>query len=338
MTDSLSGPERAVTLFEALGQVEQLRQENTVQAKVQYQQQREALLAQIREHFTEQLRQTNGVLTGEILQQADRFYLPGLATFLAEVLLVEPGELRRLLARKRTLECERCPHPFTVVEPRTTTGYSTSHRRLCDDCQELQTEEYQVDRERAAGDRQRAVAFDAVLMRKKNPLSLPEFTAHLEMLARYWLDQNIYQACLRDPDRGHGMGLFADILGAYPVGGGCMVCGATPVRMFWTRDNELPEDYPLAGLLDERERQHEQHHMRHPYYDDLDSELTFPSVVRPAQLAWRLEPQEFFSGIPHFPLRDMPLLLLCDDCASLAQHTHIEARQGVYFAPAAGDD
>jgi len=132
------------------------------------------------------------------------------------------------------------------VEPRTTTGYSTSHRRLCDDCQELQTEEYQVDRERAAGDRQRAVAFDAVLMRKKNPLSLPEFTAHLEMLARYWLDQNIYQACLRDPDRGHGMGLFADILGAYPVGGGCMVCGATPVRMFWTRDNELPEDYPLS--------------------------------------------------------------------------------------------
>lgn len=63
----------------------------------------------IKAYFTHRLAETNGQITYEIKESADRLYdLPGTANALTDALNLEAGELRKLLGRKRVIKCTEC--------------------------------------------------------------------------------------------------------------------------------------------------------------------------------------------------------------------------------------
>lgn len=311
----------AAAFLQSVGQILELKQERTVEGQAQYLRQKEALAGQLKAYFTRRLEQTGGAMTQEILQVADQLYIEGIASLLPEAIGVNKGTLSRLLARERTIECRRCHTRFPVVELRKIGGY-TEKVDLCSDCLTEVKGSWSAITEHVAGEFQRAAALDQMVAETERPLALPEFTARLNQFAQYWetapgVAQTCYRAIVHIGEASDGGMSVGTVLA--PTGQGCMACGTRPVRLWWTRESTIAAGHPLASLLEEDDRRRLEG--RH-----------FPLLVRrPAQLIARLTPQEFFSGIPHFPLGRMPLLLLCDSCASLARGTHTEVFPGAYL-------
>ena len=68
---------------------------------------------------------------------------------------------------------------------------------------------------------------------------------------------------------------------------------------------------------------------RYEYFQQSAEESAkWPPLVSIYQALWRMEPGLYFSGIPFFPLRFMPVLLLCADCAHIVADTHVEIELG----------
>lgn len=311
----------AAAFLQSVGQILELKQERAVEGRAQYLQQKEALAGQLKAYFSRRLEQTGGAMTQEILQVADQLFIEGIASLLPEALGVDKGTLSRLLARERTIECRRCHARFPVVELRKIGGY-TEKVDLCSDCLAEVKGNWSAIAEHVDGEFQRATALDQMVAETERPLAIPEFMARLDLFAHYWetapgVVQSCYRAMVHIGEASDG-GISVGTLLA-PTGQGCMACGTRPVRLWWTQESTISAGHPLVRLLEEDTRRR------------LDGRHFPLAVRRPAQLIARLTPQEFFSGIPHFPLGRMPLLLLCDGCASLARDTHTVVFPDAYF-------
>jgi len=302
MSDKVFKTESPNIFLKQLEQILYLKQERTEQGRSQYLHQKALLAEKIRSFFDDMLKQTGGEITPAILQIADELYVEDVASMLHEALGVNKGELRRLLARTRKIECRRCHKLFTVTELRRIGGYSEKSN-VCSDCQALWREEFQALDEHVLGEVQRAVDLNALVLTVDDPLTIHAFTARLMEYADFWSRGKVSQICYQDDVQIGQAERLGGVIGRFLVGGGCMLCGTTPPRMWWTRKSVLNSDHPLARLLHQR---------------------GISPIQRSAQLIANLTTQEYFSGTPHFPLIDVELLLLCDSCSHVAEDSHRE--------------
>ena len=267
---------------------------------------RNELARSIQSYFAARLADASGQITTDLRQFADQLYdFPGMAPVLVGALQLDGlGELRNLLGRTRLVPCRACGTVIKVLELRKKGGYSTDSWVMCPACRKEQREHFREADDAAAVARASGVRVDAQLQVIATPQDLAHFVQRLREYRAAWRDRQIEQ--------------FAWFT-SFRVGGGCMICEANPVGWWLITDRALTHETQLAKipqvLLDARAERYQ--------------DVIWPELTNMAQVLWRLDPQEYFSLVPHFPLKKMPFLALCAPCS---QHIEIECTHQMALA------
>jgi hypothetical protein len=145
----------------------------------------------------------------------------------------------------------------------------------------------------------------AAVAAREDPLDLAPLRHHLATYADYWSSSETER---------HFTGSGSS------VRLGCMACGQFPVRLFvMTAEGAsiLPQDSSLWNAL----------RARVDYVDDdlfVFRAAGWLPLLNVYQALWRLSARAYFMSIPLLPLIYMPVLLLCDECSTLARRAHRE--------------
>ncbi|RLB21950.1 MAG: hypothetical protein DRG71_07665 [Deltaproteobacteria bacterium] len=255
-------------------------------------------------YFRSLLRESEGVLTPKILQEADWLYDVISTRVLADILGLTTGELKKALARQRVIVCEECGERFTVIEPRCYGGYTESYERFCEECRRrhrLLAREKQRQREL---EREKRGQYDAEILSAieagRDPLQLEKLHQHLIAYALLWIaDHHLVRSGCKGC-----------------LGPGCMICAQEPVHLLVITKEKAETLAPSDMFWDTLPSN------THPAYK------TWPPLVSVYQALWRLSPRSYFWSAYHFPLKRMPVVLLCDDHLQIVEDTHIEIPLG----------
>ena len=96
---------------------------------------RDKLLAKLELYFGYLLDEAGGSITDQALQDADLVYdWPKVPAMLARVWHRKPGEVRKMLGRRRQLSCPSCRQTFWVTDERRKGGYAVDEY-ICVACQ-----------------------------------------------------------------------------------------------------------------------------------------------------------------------------------------------------------
>jgi len=260
-------------------------------------------------------------LTPEVLREADWLYdAPGTAYTIADALGLSLSELRKALGRTRHVTCEECGRGFAVFEPRRKGGYSRSKETRCEECRRRYWQEQQIEWEAEAARQQyehlREVEVDAQIVVElaagRDPLALEALRKHLISFALYWIIGRPMQ--------------YTASLGC-PLGPGCMICGREPVHLLvitCEQANAIPRDSTLWKTL----RYYTDYTRSDRHNSVPEEQPAWPPLVSLHQALWRMRPHRYFSSVPFFPLRWMPVLLTCADCRRVVAGTHVEIELG----------
>ena len=137
------------------------------------------------------------------------------------------GELRNLLGRTRQIPCRGCATLVKVLEPRKKGGYRPISRVMCPACRQAQREEFREQQEAATVAHAMGVRVDAQLQGLATPLDLPHFVLRLRQYRAAWRDRQLQQYAW---------------FTSFPVGGGCLICGANPVDWWLITDRSLTHE------------------------------------------------------------------------------------------------
>jgi hypothetical protein len=224
------------------------------------------------------------------------------------------------LGRQVEVACADCGAPFTVVELRQQGGYTASKQTRCANCKRERGEKLKAERQVAekeqqvkADDRWRQqrqiylyqAQIDAALLQDRDPLRYDAFRLHLRGFVAYWLSQ--------PTTRRYADQYYTDL----PIGPGCMMCGDSPVYLFIANKKAIPYDSPFWDIAVEAALDF--HHRI-----GLRYEIEWPPLETHYQVLWRMTPDSYFERMPVFPLKHMPLLLLCEGCADVFAGSHSE--------------
>ena len=277
----------------------------------------EQLRAGVRQWMERLLDQEGHLMTPAVREAADWLYdCPGLPTVIAETLGINVGQLRVRLARQRQRPCHGCQAPVTVRELRCIGGYTLSTGRVwCSKCERemeaARREAHEETIEDRAAEQARQADIERRIMaaarRGQAPWkAVPELLPHLVAYAVVW-----------------SMGatsLFTN--GAIYAGvHGCQICGSRDVRLFvatpdYALELETTENYAWRALW-------------------RDAEDEPPSIYH---ALWRINPHGYFSWLPLTPLLHLPLILLCDEHAVVAEGRYLEIPVGQIIPQKVGDD
>ncbi len=93
------------------------------------------LLAQLEQYFRYCVAEVGGEITDQVRRDADLIYdWPNAPTMLARALACKPGQVRKLLGRRRDLRCPKCHQTVVVLDERRKGGFITE-AYLCRRCQ-----------------------------------------------------------------------------------------------------------------------------------------------------------------------------------------------------------
>ncbi len=264
------------------------------------------LRQQVSDYFREKMAQSNGLLTAELLEAADRIYdIPSIPSLIADALGISLYDLRLALARRGMGKCEQCGSPLQTTALRSIGGYSSPQPSLCRRCMRAASNENREKwSERNEQEESRHLYRRGVeqrLLGLGDPLSDPDFKKHLQTYAGYWIAGQPHH-------NGSGDYIYE--------GNGCMICGQEhALRLLVALANAFDSDslfWQRARLiLDDREPQWE-----------WEERYPLPVLTSPYQVLWRLKPEHYYDEMPHFPLTQMAFLVLCDRCATRMSETH----------------
>lgn len=269
----------------------------------------------IRQFFHDMWQEAGCTITPEILRYADMAYDAPVTDILADALGTNLYDLRYRLGRDVVMECQNCNEQFLVRELRVKNGYSVSGQNsdLCDKCKrDVQKEQSRIWKERredALAVHQQRVAVDKLILKSPDdPRTMQAIKPHLLEILTYWLN----------PAR--------SFLEEYKPGCGCMMCNHQPVGIFLIADKVIYQpngDTTTTSRLADNwlEYGHQYNHLeteKHPW----------PPLQYPLQLIWRLEPHRLFRQVFLMPVKELPILFLCDECISIAELTHYEPYPG----------
>lgn len=183
----------APTLDELREQMQIIRAEKDAGRKATM---RTQFFSDARHYLSVQLKGTNGLVTREMLNDADALYdIDGFPTRLAGILGYDLHDLQDALGREIERSCERCQQSFTVRERRRLGGYTPNSSRYCPRCERIVSQQIQQTWEaRAQTAKQntaRAVQVDAAIRRAPNPLEIAIYRAKLLAFLRYWQEDDI---------------------------------------------------------------------------------------------------------------------------------------------------
>lgn len=257
-----------------------------------------------RRYLSARLKATDGVVTREILSDADALYdVDGFPTRLAQLLNYDLYDLQEQLGRMVELSCERCKQTFTVIEHRKLRGYTRNFERYCERCRRIVNDlgrlQSQIKSETAQQNAARAVEIDAAIVRTLYPLEHPTYRAKLLAFLHCWQAGEWRKTTLG----------FSYDMGAT----GCMMCGTGNIQVYVTRSIRIQRDSLFAELMDA--------------LDPLPREAAnygyrYEPLETYHQALWRLPPIAYFSAFPEYPMMDRPLLCLCNTCGQFFEQTH----------------
>ena len=149
-----------------------------------------------RHYLSVRLKGTNGLVTREVLNDADALYdVDGFPTRLAGILGYDLHDLQDALGREVERSCERCQQSFTVRERRRLGGYTPNSSRYCPRCERIVSQQIQqtweARSEAAKQNTARVVQVDAAIRRAPNPLEIAIYRAKLLAFLRYWQEGDI---------------------------------------------------------------------------------------------------------------------------------------------------
>lgn len=267
-------------------------------------------LHQVVYDYLRELIAAEGNLVGPtVLREADWLYgQKGLSKAIAQALGVTTGKLRWKLARERQIACKRCGQQFTVREPRKKEGgYAEASQTVCEECRRIanhdQREKWrEAEAERAVA-RVRLVRVEQEIIEEvmagRSPLTIEPFRRHLVAFAQHWEGQGGTRFTY---NRGVGFG------------GGCMVCGQSPIDLFLIsleQERRVPRGAAIRLMFGAPD----------DHWGRDAGEMRLP-VLSLFQALWRTYPAEYFGVVPLTPLLHMPLLLLCEGCAGIVAASH----------------
>lgn len=269
----------------------------------------EQLRAATAQWLKQLLAQEGQEITPVVREAANWLYdYPGLPTVIADTLGIKLGRLRKLLARERQQPCSQCHTSVTVMESRNQGGYTPAGQVLCPQCEQKllaarreREEEYAEER---AAERSRQTDIEqrimAAVRRGQAPWNtVPELRHHLVAYAVLW-----------------SAGATVLWVGGHVYAGvqGCQICGGAGERLFvaapdYALSLESPDNKAWQTLGEE----------------DEEGGTFAPSVYH---ALWRTNPHNYFAQVPLLPLLRLPLVLLCDQHAAIAEPHYLEIPVG----------
>lgn len=257
----------------------------------------------VQDHFRDLVSGSGGELTPEILAEADRLYdAPGsLVDAIADGLGLTPNELRRTLGKDEQIVCHSCGDTFTVFRRRKKEGYSEPNR-TCPRCRRAERREVNEQFEALREAEEFRARIDREILASSDPLSHSTLRRHLQRYAELWASGKAYQECPISQLRAR-------------LGPGCMVCGQEPAFMLIAREEPAAD----SGFW----------HVARAYEDltyslgDGPGEVSWSRLATFYQELWRLDPDEYFAEMPHFPLNQMAVVFLCAQHRPLVEDTHV---------------
>jgi hypothetical protein len=277
-------------LIEIAQRIAAMPQADASQMRAEKERAKEVLSA----YFTERMNRNGGLITTDILKLAEKMYVQGMTTVLAESLGIRPHELRNLLGRKVKVTCE-CGAVFEVIEPRNIYGYTENREKLCKDCRKKQSADWSAAYQQEQLEREQDVRIVSRIILRSNPLEIDEFRKKLRHYAQYWMLEGYRQYAWSF---------------AFMAGGGCMLCGKEPFRLFAN----------LKTPLDEKSQKFWQEAWES--LQGYSEEKIYPPIIKTAQAIYQFGPEHYFVAYPHFPVLGMPVVMLCHQCAGFVTDTH----------------
>lgn len=256
-------------------------------------------------YLNHHLKQSNGIVTPEILQDADALYdVDGFPTKLTALLGYELRELQQALGRFVDVSCERCKQSFTLIEPRRLRGYTEHHEKYCERCRRIVYEQEQLKWKNISETEQQnaayAVKIDAEIVGTLYPLDHPTYRAKLLAFLQCWQTGDWVKPLVSGPYYTSGAGC-------------CMLCGGEDMYIYITRSIRIPRDSLFLELMEMFDPLPREASKYGYHYEPLDTYH---------QALWRLPPILYFSAFPDYPLMLRPILCLCDDCGMFVERTH----------------
>lgn len=283
----------------------------------------------IMDFFNRKFEESGGEITPEMIAIADHLYNYPVVKTLADALRVKPGQLKKLLGKKISINCSKCDAVIEYFEVRTKEHSNRYYNDICADCQKKIREKREREEEEMVqawveAEKYR-IQIDTYLYHLSTEAALGMGTVRefLEKYGRCWAEEIIYGYF-----RGIDYDEYYDC--KVKIGTGCMVCGKANVYAYLTNECLIQP----GSFADDLRVQLRKKRTQRRYRDRDKPQLVWPPLDNVLQLLWRLsrDPEDYFEQAVFYPLHLRPLLMLCQDDIALASHTHFSPYPDMVFS------
>ncbi|HNB54424.1 MAG TPA: hypothetical protein PK530_20930, partial [Anaerolineales bacterium] len=234
--------------------------------------------------------QPQRTLTPDILELAEALYHLPVVMTIAETVGISFRVLQLSLVKEREFRCRGCGSTYLEeASPNKNHEYKGQCPACTQNAKEADLRALKLSRgiSGAFPVDQIMASMESTMIIKTiakggSPLTVKEFTDVLEALVTSW----------HELTKGN---LFTPYLEQEPLPSGCMMCGRTPVYLCL-----IDPQYPIQ----------------------LSAKYLHPSPTSYYQIIMEIIPSEFWERVPFVPVRQRPILMLCDYCrvGFLASH------------------